>query len=310
MRTIHVRVGHDDDAVVAQFLDVVIFFANASTQSGDQCHHLLTGKHFVKTGFFDVEDFTFERQNRLVFTVSPLFGRTARRVTLDDKYFRQAGIFFLTIGEFTWQTHSVQHTFAARHFTRTTCGVARTCGLNNFVTNDFGFVRTFLQKVMQRLTHDFFHRQTHFGRDQFVFGLRGKFRLRYFDGQYAGETFAHVIARGFDLGFFSKVIFLDVFIDYAGHRGAQASQMRTAVALRNIIGKAQYVFVVRVIPLHGDFDRNVVFLTDRVKYFRVQYGFAAIDVLHKSGNPAAKRKVFFFIGTQVDQTDFHTVVQE
>ena len=86
--------------------------------------------------------------------------------------------------------------------------------------------------------------------------------------------------------------------------------MCTAVALRDVVGKAQYVFVIRVIPLHGDFDRNIVFLTDRVKYFRVQYGFAAVDVLYKSGNPATEGKIFFFVGAQIDQTDFHAVIQK
>ena len=86
--------------------------------------------------------------------------------------------------------------------------------------------------------------------------------------------------------------------------------MRTTIALRNIVGEAQYVFVVRVVPLHGDFDRDIVFLTDRVKYFRVQYGLAAVDVLYKSGNPATEGKIFLFVGAQINQTDFHAVIQE
>ena len=266
---IHVRVGHDDDAVVAQFFHVVVFFANARAQRGNQRDHLLAGEHFVKAGFFHVQNFAFERQNRLVFAIAPLFGRTARRVTLDDEDFGQSRIFFLTVSQFTRQTHTVQNAFATRHFTRTTCSIARPRGFNNFVTNDFGFVRVFLQKVVQCAADNFFHRQAHFGRNQFVFGLRGEFRLGYFDREHTGQTFAHIVTRRFDFGFFGKIVFLDVFVHDARHGCAQAGQMRTAIPLRNVVGKAQNAFVVRVIPLHRDFNRDIVFLANGVKYFRV-----------------------------------------
>ena len=34
---------------------------------------------------------------------------------------------------------------------------------NNFVANDFRFVRVFLQKIVQCAADNFFHRQAHFG---------------------------------------------------------------------------------------------------------------------------------------------------
>src|SRR5262249_44712437 len=35
--------------------------------------------------------------------------------------------------------------------------------------------------------------------------------------------------------------------------------MRAAVALRNVVGKAQHRFVIAVVPLHGEFHRDAVF---------------------------------------------------
>ena len=72
--------------------------------------------------------------------------------------------------------------------------------------------------------------------------------------------------------------------------------MRTAIPLRNVVGKAQNAFVVRVIPLHRDFNRDIVFLANGVKHFRVQHGFAAVDVLHKTRNTSAEREIFLFVG--------------
>ena len=84
MRAVHVGIGHDDDAVVTQFFGVELFFADACAQCGNQGGDLLAGEHFFKTGFFDVQDFAFERQNSLEFAVAALFGRTAGGIALDQ----------------------------------------------------------------------------------------------------------------------------------------------------------------------------------------------------------------------------------
>ena len=84
VRAVHVGIGHDDDAVVTQFFGVELFFADACAQCGNQGGDLLAGEHFFKTGFFDVQDFAFERQNGLEFTVAALFGRTAGGIALDQ----------------------------------------------------------------------------------------------------------------------------------------------------------------------------------------------------------------------------------
>src|SRR5450830_1865233 len=88
------------DAVVAQFVGVEFIWADACTQRGDQRGDLFAGEHFFKAGFFDVEHFTAQWQNRLELTVTTLFGRTARGVTLDDVQFAQGGIF-------SWQSASL-----------------------------------------------------------------------------------------------------------------------------------------------------------------------------------------------------------
>ncbi len=56
MGAIDVGVGHDDDAVIAQLLDVEFFLADARTQSGNQSADLGRAEHFVKTGLLNVEN--------------------------------------------------------------------------------------------------------------------------------------------------------------------------------------------------------------------------------------------------------------
>src|SRR3546814_2020864 len=63
---VDVGVGHDDDAVVAQLVRVVLVAADAGAQRGDQGANLVGGQHPVETRALDVEDFSPQRQHRLV----------------------------------------------------------------------------------------------------------------------------------------------------------------------------------------------------------------------------------------------------
>src|SRR5690606_14731749 len=87
VRTVNVSIGHDDDVVITQLVDVVLFAANATAQGGDQGADLLGRDHLVETCFLDVEDLAFERQDRLGTTVAALLGRATRGVTLNQVQF-------------------------------------------------------------------------------------------------------------------------------------------------------------------------------------------------------------------------------
>ncbi len=56
MRSIHVRIGHQDDAVITQFVGVVFILADTGTERGDQGAHLGRGQHAIETGLLHVED--------------------------------------------------------------------------------------------------------------------------------------------------------------------------------------------------------------------------------------------------------------
>ncbi len=86
MRSIDVGIGHDDDALVAKIL-LAVFRPRAATERLYQVGDLLVGGKLFAAGTADVEDLAAERQDRLVGTVAPLFGRSACRVALDDEEF-------------------------------------------------------------------------------------------------------------------------------------------------------------------------------------------------------------------------------
>ncbi len=104
VRAVDVRIGHDDDAVITQFVRVVLVTTDATAERGDQRRNFLRGEHLVKARFLDVEDFTLQRQNRLVLTVTSLLRRATRGVPFHQIQFRVSWVAFLTVRQLARQT--------------------------------------------------------------------------------------------------------------------------------------------------------------------------------------------------------------
>ena len=110
-------------------------------------------------------------------------------------------------------------------------------------------------------------------------------------------------------------MFLNVLVDHARHRGAQTGQMCAAIALRNIVGKAEDLLIECIVPLHRyvDRDRRVLFrhpLTRRLKNIRMEHAFALVDVFNKTAGTAFESKALFLASTLIRQTNMHTIVEE
>ena len=88
MGAVNVGIGHDDDFVIADFVDVegAFLFAIADTgaDGGDEVLDFAVLEGAVEAGFFDVEDFPAEREDGLGAAVASLFGGAAGGVTLDN----------------------------------------------------------------------------------------------------------------------------------------------------------------------------------------------------------------------------------
>ena len=152
VRTVNVGVGHDDDAVVAQFVDIEVVgaalarvcgdFANARAKRCDERDNFSAGQQLFVTCFFDVQDLAAQRQNGLEFTVASLLGGATGGVALDDVNFAKRWIFFLAIGQFAGQAHAIQHAFATCHFAGFASGFTGACSFDNFAAQNFGVVGT------------------------------------------------------------------------------------------------------------------------------------------------------------------------
>ncbi len=73
----------------------------------------------------------------------------------------------------------------------------------------------------------------------------------------------------------------DVF-GIAGHlarqRATETGKVRAAIALRNIVGEAENVLVVAVIPPHGDFHRRVIAFAANIDRLVDQFLLRAVEI--------------------------------
>ena len=125
MRAVDVRVGHDDDAVIAQLVGVVVVLAEAGAERRDERDDLLRAHELLEARALDVQDLAAQRQDRLELAVASLLGRAAGGIALDEVDLAQRRIALLAVGELARQAHAVEHALAARELARLARGFAR-----------------------------------------------------------------------------------------------------------------------------------------------------------------------------------------
>ena len=103
MRAVDVGVGHDDDLVIAQLVDVELIPADAGAERHDQRADFLRRQHLVETRALHVQDLAAQGQDRLGAAVAALLGGAASGVTLDQEQFGLRRVLFLTVGQLARQ---------------------------------------------------------------------------------------------------------------------------------------------------------------------------------------------------------------
>lgn len=134
------------------------------------------------------------------------------------------------------------------------------CGgcLDDLTDEDFGFARMFFEPGAQRLVDETFDNRTDFRGNELILGLRGEFRIRHFDRQNRSQAFAAIFALQRYLFPFGDAGTVGIGNDLARQRRAEAGHMRAAVALRDVVGEAEHVLMIAVVPPHRDFNGDAV----------------------------------------------------
>ena len=133
VRTVDIGIGHNDNLVISQFIDIgfsVIFALNtkADTDALNDIHDRLGFENTMPLHLFYVQNLTSKRQNCLCITVATLLGRASRRVSLDEEYLAFFRVFIRAIGQFPRQTATCHHALSLYTFTCLASCNACCCG--------------------------------------------------------------------------------------------------------------------------------------------------------------------------------------
>ena len=191
---VHVGVGHDDHAAVAQAGQVEAV-ADAGAQRRDQRLDLVVGQDLVQPGALGVEDLAAQRQDGLEVPVAALLGRAAGRVTLDDVQLAswsdrapssrpacRAGSGFPGRILRITRSRALRAASRARAEVRHFCTIAlAACGFSS-------------RKVAEGLAHDLLDLGLHLGVHQLDLRLALELRIGMLDADDGRQAFARIVA--------------------------------------------------------------------------------------------------------------------
>jgi len=86
--------------------------------------------------------------------------------------------------------------------------------------------------------------------------------------------------------------------------------VRAAVALRDIVGKAENAFLIGIVPLQRHFGDDVVLLEIEVDRLGVQRRLVPVQVLHKGADATVILEDILFVGALVGDADADAAVEK
>jgi hypothetical protein len=125
--SVHVRVGHDDELVIAQLGDVEIVL-HARPERGDEVADLFVAQDLVDARLLDVQDLAPDRHDRLEAAIAPLLRGAPGRIALDDEQLAVLGVVPRTVCQFSRQRPALEDALAARQLARLARRLARRSG--------------------------------------------------------------------------------------------------------------------------------------------------------------------------------------
>ena len=239
MCAVNIGIGHDDDAMVAGCIAVVIF-ADVRANCRNEARNGVARKRTVQASAFDVQNLTAQGQNRLVFAVARLLGRTACGIALDDEDFRQRGIFARAVGKLTRHAERIEHTLAARHFAGLAGSLARLERLSRLADDAFCRRGVFLEVFSEPLRHRTLHQSANLGVAELSFRLALKLRVVQLHAHDSRQALAGVVARKVAVLFLQDGMGAGVFVDRARERILEAVEMRAALVGVDVVSECEH----------------------------------------------------------------------
>ena len=308
---VHIRVGHQNDFVIAQTAGIEIVLADSRSQGGNDGANFLVTQHLVVPRLLHIQDLALERQDGLIAAVAALLGRAACRFALDDEDFAIGGIALLAIGQLPGQSPRIHGGLAASELARLAGRLAGSGRVNALSDDASGDGRMLIEVLAQALVHKLLHLALDVA-IQLAFGLPFELRLRQLHRNDRYQAFAHIVAGDGDaiLLFPEHARRTGEIVDGARERGTEPGEMRSAIDRVYGIGKRKDVLRVAIVILQRDFHLHVIALAFDVNRRIVKRLLAAIEVLDELHDAAGKAKLGCFVAALILERDLQALIQK
>src|SRR5688572_801532 len=311
VRTVHVGVGHDDDAVVAQARDVEVLDADAAAERGDHRLDLVAAEHLVEAGLLDVQNLALDGQDGLETAIAALLGGAAGRLALDDVDLALRRVALLAIRKLSRKTAAVERALAAHQVARLAGRFARPRGIDRLADDALGNGRRFLQILAELVVDDRLDDAFDLGVPELRLGLSFELRLRNLDADDAGQASADVVAADARvLEILGEIALGRVVVDRPGERGAETGQVRAALVRIDVVGEGEDQLGVAVVPLQRDFGVDAVFYAAHIDRLVVHVRFVLVQVLDERHDAAVVLELVALAVALVVERDHDAAVQE
>ena len=254
MATVHVGIGHNDNLIVAQFVEVqglvILLGANRHTQCDKHILDLLVLPHLVLLSLLDVQDLTTQRHNSLELAVATLLCGTTCRITLDEENLGNRAVAARTVSQLTRQTRTRQGSLALYQLTRVTCGVARRSCQNHLLHNRSCILRVLLQILRQSQRNSCINRCNHLAVTQLGLGLTLELGLGNLYRNNGSQALAEVVTIDIELQLCQHTRLIGILLQSTGQCAAEAGQMGTTLDGVDIVYIRMYILRERVVVLH------------------------------------------------------------
>src|SRR6185437_4343034 len=229
MRAIHIGVGHDDDALVAQLL-LAVALSRAADQRQQEVSDLLVLPQLVGARRSNIEDLAAQRQDRLRLAIARLLRRAAGAVALDEEDLGTAGRAAAAIGELAGEAELARRALAVEILLLPP-PLALFGALDYPIEQHarrFGIARKpMVEMILERSLDE----PCRFRRGEALLGLALELRLLDEKRQQDHRTGHHIL--GGDLPGAAVAGELAIGLEAAGQPGAQPRLMRAPVGCRD-----------------------------------------------------------------------------
>nr|VFJ50985.1 MAG: hypothetical protein BECKFM1743C_GA0114222_100927 [Candidatus Kentron sp. FM]VFJ51055.1 MAG: hypothetical protein BECKFM1743A_GA0114220_100906 [Candidatus Kentron sp. FM]VFK08813.1 MAG: hypothetical protein BECKFM1743B_GA0114221_100826 [Candidatus Kentron sp. FM] len=148
------------------------------------------------------------------------------------------------------------------------------------------------------------------GRHQFIFGLRGKFRIGNLNGKYSGKSFTDIIASNLNLSFLGNSSVFHVLVHSTSKCGPESREMRPTIPLMDSIRKTKNILLIGIIPLHSKFYGRIYFFYLKIENSLMQRCFFSIQVMNKCLNSSFILKNILLSYAFIQQLNPDTRIKE